>query len=99
MVEGRQEGWGKWEDGRGKKEWRGGEGEEMKRGREEREDNTPPISEVERPVPRPDSHENVHVLFLQYHVADHHLNLLDRHSLRHTQVPDVRQKPAQRTIT
>ena len=39
MVEGRQEGWGKWEDGRGKKEWRGGEGEEMKRGREEREDN------------------------------------------------------------
>ena len=79
----------------------------MKRQKREREDTgekgriikTSPTPEVERPVPRPDSHENVHVLFLQHHVADHHLDLLDSHTLRHTQVPDVRQKPTQRTIT
>ena len=79
----------------------------MKREKREREDTgekgriikTPPIPEVERPVPRPDSHENVHVLFLQHHVADHHLDLLDSHTLRHTQVPDVCQKSTQRTIT
>ena len=40
-----------------------------------------------------DFHEDISVVVLEYHVAHHHLNLLNGHSLAHTQVTNVCQKP------